>query len=212
MRSEGEPRDSETRTFIDRARRAQIIAAAIDTIAEMGYGQASLTRIAQRVGVSKGVITYHFTGKEELIQEVIAQVIEGGGAYMTPRIMAEPTGVGMLRAYIESNLAYLRDYRNHMLAVVEIAVNARTEDGSRMFDESVLDDGLAALERLIAGFQATGEFRADFSAHVMAVAIRAAIDSVPFRLARDPLDIDSYGRELAALFVQAVRADPEGKP
>src|ERR1700733_3228543 len=154
MRSGGEvPHDSEGRTFIDRARRAQIITAAIDTIAELGYGQASLTRIAQRAGTSKGVVTYHFTGKDEIIQEVITAVLARGSEYMTPRIMAETTGVGMLRAYIESNLAYMRDNRNHLLAVVEIAVNARNEDGSRSFDDAVLDDGLAALQRLIAGFQ-----------------------------------------------------------
>jgi DNA-binding MarR family transcriptional regulator len=35
------------RTFIETARRAQIMAAAIDTIAELGYGQASLARIAR---------------------------------------------------------------------------------------------------------------------------------------------------------------------
>ena len=205
------PRDAESRTFIDRARRAQIITAAIDTIAELGYGQASLTRIAQRAGTSKGVVTYHFTGKNEIIQEVIAEVIARGTEYMTARIMAETTGVDMLRAYIESNLAYMRDNRNHLLAVVEIAVNARNEDGSRSFDDSVLDGGLAALQRLIAGFQSTGEFRSDFSAHVMAVTIRGAIDAVPPRLARDTFDIDSFAREMAAIFVQAVRAEPEGK-
>ena len=47
-------------------------------------------------------------------------------------------------------------------------------------------------------------------AHVVAVAIRGAIDAVPPRLARDTFDIDSFAKELAALFVQAVRADPEG--
>ena len=51
MRSEngksGQPKD---RTFIETARRAQIVAAAIDTIAELGYGQASLARIAERAG------------------------------------------------------------------------------------------------------------------------------------------------------------------
>jgi AcrR family transcriptional regulator len=54
------------RTFIETARRAQIMAAAIDTIAELGYGQASLARIAQRAGTSKGVICYHFVGNDDL--------------------------------------------------------------------------------------------------------------------------------------------------
>jgi AcrR family transcriptional regulator len=48
MRSEGSPIGQEaTRTFTETARRAQIVAAAIETIAELGYGQASLARIAE---------------------------------------------------------------------------------------------------------------------------------------------------------------------
>jgi hypothetical protein len=43
----------------------------------------------------------------------------------------------------------------------------------------------------------------------MAIAIRATLDAVPRRLARDPgLDLDRYGRELADLFHLAAR--PEG--
>ena len=41
---------------------------------------------------------------------------------------------------------------------------------------------------------------------IMAMAIRAALDAVPGRLARDPdLDIGRYGRELADLFQAATR-------
>ena len=58
------------RTFIETARRAQIVAAAIDTIAEVGYARASLVRIASRIGISRGLISYHFAGKDELIKEV----------------------------------------------------------------------------------------------------------------------------------------------
>jgi TetR/AcrR family transcriptional regulator, fatty acid metabolism regulator protein len=207
VKSETDTDVSAGRTFIDQARRAQIVAAAIDAIAELGYANASLARIAKRAGASKGVITYHFAGKEDLIKEIVTEVFAKGEAYMTPRILAETTGAGMLRAYIESNLSYMRDHRNHVLSLVEIAVNARGEDGNPLFDDSVLDTGVLALEGILAHFQATGEFRRDFSPRVMAVAIRGAIDSVPSRLSRDAsLDIDSYGAEMAALFVRAARA------
>ncbi len=54
MRSESSPIGQEsTRTFTETARRAQIVAAAIDTIAELGYGQASLARIAETAGTGE---------------------------------------------------------------------------------------------------------------------------------------------------------------
>jgi len=207
MRSESSPIGQEsTRTFTETARRAQIMAAAIDTIAELGYGQASLARIAETAGTSKGVIIYHFGGKDELMRELIAEVVARGVAYMEPQIDAEPTGAGKLRAYIESNLAFMGENRNHMVAIFEIALNARAADGSRLYDVSVQDAGVAALEQLLAYFQGTGEFRAGFDPHVMAMAIRAAINAVPAQLARDPaLDVAHHAREIADMFHIATR-------
>jgi len=95
---------------------------------------------------------------------------------------------------------------NHVLATVEIALNARAADGSSLYDFSIREEGITALRQLLIHFQGTGEFRADFDPDVMAMAIRAALDAVPARLARDPgLDIGRYGRELADLFQAAVR-------
>jgi AcrR family transcriptional regulator len=207
MRSESSPTGQEsTRTFTETARRAQIVAAAIDTIAELGYGQASLARIAETAGTSKGVIIYHFGGKDELIRELVAEVVDRGVAYMEPQIDAEPTGAGKLRAYIESNLAFMGENRSHMVAIFEIALNARAADGSRLYDVSVQDAGVAALQELLAYFQGTGEFRAGFDPHVMAMAIRAAINAVPAQLARDPaLDVGHHAREIADIFHIATR-------
>jgi AcrR family transcriptional regulator len=214
MRSESSPIGQEsTRTFTETARRAQIVAAAIDTIAELGYGQASLARIAGTAGTSKGVIIYHFGGKDELIRELVAGLVARGVAYMEPQIDAEPTGAGKLRAYIESNLAFMRENRNHMVAIVEIALNARAADGSRLYDFSVQDAGVAALEQLLAYFQGTGEFRAGFDPHVMAMAIRAAINAVPAQLARDPaLDVGHHAREIADMFHIATRPGSHPAP
>lgn len=211
MRSVTTMGSREDRTFIETARRAQIVAVAIDAIAELGYGQASLARIAERAGISKGVIIYHFGGKDELIKELVTELVAKGGAYMGPRIAAESTGAGKLRAFIESNLAFMGANRNHVIAIVEVALNARNADGSRLYDFSVRDGGIAAAAQLLAHFQGTGDFRADFDPQVVAMAIRAAIDAVPLQLARDPrLDVGRYGRELADLFDLATR--PEGNP
>jgi AcrR family transcriptional regulator len=210
VRSDNVTAGQKERTFTETARRAQIVAGAIDTIAELGYGQASMARIAERLGITKGVIAYHFDGKEELIREIVAEVMAQAKEYMVPRLMAESTGQGMLRAWIESNLEFMGEHRNLLVAVVEIARNARTADGSRPFDRAGLEAGAAALEQMLARFQAAGELRPDFDPHVMAIAIRGAIDAVPLRLSRDrELDLDHYGRELADLFCLATRPETE---
>ena len=182
MRSETNPTGHpKGRTFIETARRAQIAAAAIDTIAELGYGQASLARIAERAGTSKGVIIYHFGSKDDLIRELVAGLSAKGRAYMNPRLEAEPTGAGMLRTYIEANMSFIRENRSHVTAVVEVALNARSADGGALYDFSIREAGAGALRQLLAHFQSTGEFRADFDPAVMAMAIRATLDAVPGR-------------------------------
>lgn len=206
----------EQRTFTENARRQQIVGAAIDTIAEVGYAQASLARIAARIGISKGVISYHFAGKDDLIKQVVIDVVEAGRAYIIPRVFAESTGPAMLRAYIESNLAFMREHRNYMVAVVEILRNgAFTTDGGRRVDGRDIDVATHLLQEQLARLQAAGELRSDFDPGVMAVAIRAAIDVVPHRLVLDPdFDTGHYSREITTVFDLATRvgASHDGRP
>ncbi|MGA2531348.1 MAG: TetR/AcrR family transcriptional regulator [Acidimicrobiales bacterium] len=200
--------ESEQRTFIEIARRQQIVGAAIDTIAEVGYGQASLARIAARIGISKGVISYHFASKDDLIKQVVIDVVEAGRAYILPRVFAEPTGPAMLRAYIESNLAFMREHRNYMVAVVEILRNgAFTTVGGQRVDGQDIDVAAHLLQEQLARLQAQGELRREFDPSAMAVAIRATIDVVPHRLVLDPdFEIDKYAKEIVNIFDRATRS------
>jgi len=207
VHSEITPAGQEERSFIEIARRAQIIECAINAIAELGYAKASLAEIAKRAGVSKGVISYHFAGKGELMQQVVSTVVEKAGALMLPRIYAEHRATGMLRAYIESNLEFLDSHRKHIMALMNISGGAaRSEDGKPMIDLTLtFEPAVQALENLLRSGQERGEFR-EFSTRVMAVTIRNAIDAVSLQLAVYPdLDLKTYANELATLFDVATR-------
>jgi AcrR family transcriptional regulator len=192
----------DTRTFVSSARRAQIVEAAVETIAEGGYAKASLSSIGARLGISKGVISYHFAGKEDLVAEIVTQVLQQARAYMQPRIEAQKTGPEMLRAYIESNLEFMRDNPNQISALVEI-VRAAIAGATSPFSGSNRDAGVHILAELLTRFQASGELRADFDPTAMAIAIRAVIDAAPGRLADPTFDIDQYTHETVAIFDRA---------
>ena len=51
--------------------RSQILQAAIDTIAALGLGSLTLDRVAERVGISRGLVVFHFKSKNNLIEEVL---------------------------------------------------------------------------------------------------------------------------------------------
>ncbi len=199
-------------TFTSTAPRAQFVVAAIDTIAEVGYAHASLARIAGRVGVSKGVISYHFAGKDELVQEVIADIAARGGAFVYAQAMMLPTAAERLRAWIESVLEYMAARRTETVAFHEIAAGSRGDAAVSAAVARLATDVAPAVRALFADGQASGEFREDFDPQAAATAIMALIDAVPPRMARDPaFDVARYGREVAGLFDAATRraAPPE---
>src|SRR5882757_10635778 len=193
-------------SFTEAGRRAQIVAAAIDVIAEVGYHRASFAKIAERAGLSStGMISYHFNGRDDLMREVVAEVLRLADAYMRPRVEAHESYAGRLRASIEGNLDLFAEYPKHLAAIVEILANLRGAEPGMVAFVDTTEANLAVQVEQIRKAQRAGEF-CDFDPWVMVRAIRAAIDDVVRRATHDPaLDVRAAGRELADLFERATR-------
>ncbi len=185
-----------TRSVTTQARRAQIVTATVDVIAELGYGQASFARIAGRAGLSSTrLISYHFAGKDELITTVAEDVIASIGDHMAQRLAAETSASGMLRAYIEGMVEYTATHRARMKALLEIFLG-----GGLHYDAGTERSVVGHVEAILRQGQADGEFR-EFDARVVATAVQRAVEGLPFLLESLPdLDCAAYGRELVTLF------------
>src|SRR5215475_7240389 len=113
------------RTFTESGRRAQIVTAAIEVIAEIGYANASFSRIAKHAGLSStGMISYHFAGKDDLIAACVAEIEQITGAFMQPYIDAAEGHVAQLRAYVESNVALVGGHPAEVRALIDIVRGA----------------------------------------------------------------------------------------
>ncbi|WP_431902583.1 TetR/AcrR family transcriptional regulator [Nonomuraea sp. bgisy101] len=189
------------------ARRRQIVTAAIQTIAELGYHHASFARIAERAELSSTrMISYHFDGKDELIGQALSTIYADLAAFMTARVGAQTTPVAALDTYIRSLVEYIGDHRAEMRAATEIFLNFRPEGGTAAREAATDLSALAHIERLLSWGQDTGAFR-PFSTRVMAMAIQRALDGLPFLLEADPdADLAEYAEELAELFARATWA------
>jgi len=187
-------------SFTERARREQIAAGAIAELAADGFHATSLAGIAARLGISKGVISYHYAGKAELMTEVVRVVLAQAGAALAPQVQAAPSHAEALRRYIGGNLAWLDANRPQAIALTEVLANARAVPGLAEYWRQAASEAAAALAALLAGGQRAGEF-GDFSAAAYALALRAAIDAVTPRLRDEPdFDVAAYGSELTSLF------------
>lgn len=197
------------RTFINAARRTQIVRAAIDTLAELGYAKASFVRITERAGLrSPRMISYHFSGKDDLIRQVLRDVREEAGGFVAGRTEQEDTAAGRLRAHLESTLAYIRDHPAEVAALTEIGPHLRDGRGRPHTSQSAQDWSVRALEALLSEGQRTGAFR-EFDVRAMAVIVRGAIGAAAARVRGEPgLDLDAYARELVTTVALATQAAP----
>ncbi|GAA2273931.1 TetR family transcriptional regulator [Glycomyces scopariae] len=196
-------------TVTEAARRAQILAHTIDVVAELGYAGASLNRIAAHAGISKGLISYHFAGKADLLEALVHDVFARGGEYVMERhghvFGPDGTAGAALRAYLEGNLAFIAEHPRDVGAVVEIARNHRGADGALVFGAAWEETLLDLLAQIFTAGQEAGEFRA-FDPRVMAIAVRRVIDGFTFQVMADPdLDTRSFTTEVTALFDHATR-------
>ncbi len=185
-------------TFTETARRAQIVRAAIETIAEVGYCRASFARIARRAGLSStGLISYHFAAKDELIGQVVTETFSAIGQFMAERMRGPSTAAGALAAYIEGNAAFVAVHRTEMKALLEIFMN-----GGIHYDSGTELVVLSPIEQILSKFR-------DFDTRVMAAVIQRAVDGLPFLLEAHPdLDVGTYARELVTTFGLATRRSP----
>jgi AcrR family transcriptional regulator len=182
------------------ARRDQIVAATIAVLAERGYTATSYDAICEVAGLSsKRLISYHFKSKDELLAEVLRRVTADAGVFMRPMLEAADGPAELLAAYIRSNVAFMAEQPDHVRAVQHIAA------GTGPIPQ---EEAMAALARLIGLFDAgqqAGAFRS-FDSTLMAVTLRAAIDSIADRLINgaDPLHC---AEELTETFLRATRLE-----
>jgi AcrR family transcriptional regulator len=201
MRATSEVAGRAERTFIENARRSQIVGSAIDTIAEVGYRAASFAKIAQRADISStGLISYHFAGRRDLIEQVVLDIYTMIAQFMDERMQGIRTASAALRTYILAQVEFIATHRTQMKALFDIFIS-----GEFHYDATAERGSVTRLEEILRDGTQKGEFRA-FDIRVLAVTITQSIEGLPLVLQSYPdIDLDSYGQELATLFDLATR-------
>jgi TetR/AcrR family fatty acid metabolism transcriptional regulator len=200
MRTNAAPAGS---SFIGTARREQITRATIEVLAAEGYAGTSMAVIAAGLGVSKGILSYHFAGKAELLQAVVRLVLGEAAEWMGQRMHGAASFRAALHSYISANLSYLDSHRTEIRALTEVLANARATEGVPELFAASQSQAVRALEDLFEGGQRAGEF-GDVPSRILAVSLRATIDSTSESLRSDPaFDLSAFERELLQLFDRA---------
>ena len=194
------------RTFIEEARRSQIVTATIDTLAEIGYVKASLAQIAKRAGISTSLISYHFKDKDDLMEQTVNDISLAWMGDVEAKLEEGESSREKLGIYIESNVAYMGTRPKHVMALLEIVFNMRNTAGALRYVVEEDDPSLISLEAIFSEGQQQGEFRA-FNTHHMAIAVRGAIDNYLSQMTRPQRELEAFTADLIETFDRATRMD-----
>ena len=89
----------------EEARRRQLIEVTIDSLAEVGYVGSTLAQIAQRAGVSPGLVAHYFGDKDGLLEATFRTLARRIGERVGERFRQARTPRGRVQAVIDANLA-----------------------------------------------------------------------------------------------------------
>ncbi|MGG0369540.1 TetR/AcrR family transcriptional regulator [Priestia endophytica] len=187
----------------------KIIQKSMQFISNYGYANFSIGNIAKELNISKGVVNYHFPQKQLLLETVITQFYEKAATYMGEHMDLNKDAKSTLESYIESNLRFVSENKEETLAVTEIALNARNEDGELIFTAENKNIFTPLIEIFQYGQDVDKSFR-KFPPEIMARAVRSIIDNFSSTIAKGEItDIDSTINEIKEIFNKATERGNE---
>jgi AcrR family transcriptional regulator len=142
------------------ATKKRLFDAAMDLIGERGFTEASVDEIVERAGVAKGTVYYHFSGKAELVEALIADRLAPLVASFH-KAAEDNAGdpVGAIEALVRAELEFLLLYKSFSKLLL---TEMWRED--RLWRETLVllrTEIMTVTRTVIAEGVAAGVFRAD---------------------------------------------------
>jgi AcrR family transcriptional regulator len=194
------------RPTVEAERRDQILSAACDVIAEIGFKSFRVADVAKRVGMSTGIIHYYFETKRDLAHAAFEYNFERSLARRTP-LLDKPQGArDRLHAFVESYLPAEHDTVKAWRIWAELWVEALHDPDLQELNERVYGEWRRFVAAIIRDGQDAGEFiEADpvleanmLIAMIDGLALQALLNSRSLTLARMRQVCDHQLRRLEA--------------
>jgi AcrR family transcriptional regulator len=143
----------------------QILEAARRVIGEVGFAEASIDRIAEAAGVARSTLYVYFDGKEDLLNQCIAQLRVGLGERVQ-RAVEEASGTEeRLAAFLAALFEYVGSVREFFRAVMAVRgvdpFFSAPGSGSPPELETLRAESQAVVEGIFKHAAAAGEIAAE---------------------------------------------------
>jgi TetR/AcrR family fatty acid metabolism transcriptional regulator len=135
----------------------QIIDAAVIVIAENGYHQAQVSKIAKQAGVADGTIYLYFKNKEDILVSLFQEKMGVFIEKIEDEIRSVETAAEKLFTLIKTHFSLLAE--DHHLAIVTQLELRQSNKELRLRINEVLKGYFNVVDKIITAGKETGEFR-----------------------------------------------------
>ena len=171
----------------------EITAAAVAAFAENGYAGTRIEEVAQRAGISKGLLYLYFKTKEDLFKSVVRSFVVPRIDALTASISnADVSAEQILRGPILDLLKSVPGSPVGIVVRLMISEGAKHPDLVKFYKDNVVSRGISALQAIVDRGVASGEFRRTEISDMPHLLVQPAIFSLVFTsiFGKQSLDTD----------------------
>lgn len=130
-------------------RREAILEAALSVFSDLGYTQATLNDVADRVGVTKGCLYHYFESKERLLLELVKDRIASAIVADEALASSEGTREEILRGFLERLWSHFQEPGQIEVAILALTELPKVPAAARMLHEEVVARSERALREVL---------------------------------------------------------------
>ncbi|MFF3342658.1 TetR family transcriptional regulator [Streptomyces flavidovirens] len=117
------PRSASVNEELRRRSRERLLQATVELVGERGYEATTLAAIADRAGAARGLVSYYFPGKRQLLQSAVHRLMHRTLESALEREPRTEDGSELLARAIDAVLGLARDHpvlmRTHMAGILQ---------------------------------------------------------------------------------------------
>jgi TetR/AcrR family fatty acid metabolism transcriptional regulator len=154
----------------------QIIDAAVIAIAENGYHQTQVSKIAKQAGVADGTIYLYFKNKDDILVSLFQEKMGNFIEKIEDEIKTKQTASEKLYFLIEKHFSLLAE--DHHLAIVTQLELRQSNKELRIRINQVLKGYFNVLDKILTSGKETGEFREGLDLRLARQMVFGTIDEI----------------------------------
>ncbi len=189
-------------------RQEQLAQAALALIAEHGMEGLSVARVARRVGLVPSAIYRHYSGRDDLVDAVVAQIRERLHRNAAAVTKHSSDALERLHLLLRAHVGLIRENKGILRVIFSDELhNGHPERKSRVYE--MIQSYLKEIAAIVSDGQRQGRIRRDLDPGTVSVMFLGLIQpaSILWHLSGETFDVTRHVERAWPILVSAIKAD-----